>query len=68
MTNTSILYWNGRTQPEEILKIALEKPTGTWGRADEMRVGMILRRLDWKPRDKGERPRTYLPTQPDQKA
>ena len=55
------------TTTAEILKLALDKPTGTWGRADEMRVGIILRRLGWKPRDKGERPRTYLPTQPDQK-
>jgi predicted P-loop ATPase len=47
----------------EILKTALEKPVGTWNRADETRVGTILRRMGWTPRNNG-RPRVYQPTQP----
>ena len=33
----------------EILKSALDKPLGNWSRADETRVGVILRRLGWQP-------------------
>jgi predicted P-loop ATPase len=50
----------------EVLKTALEKPVGTWNRADETRVGTILRRMGWKPRNNG-RPRIYeRPPQPTQ--
>jgi predicted P-loop ATPase len=45
----------------EILRTALEKTAqGSWIRADEMRVGAILRRLGWNPRRR-VRPRIYVP-------
>jgi predicted P-loop ATPase len=44
----------------QILRVPLQKLIGNWSRADEMRVGSILRRLGWKPRNNG-RPRAYVP-------
>jgi predicted P-loop ATPase len=48
----------------EVLRQALFKESGIWTRADETRVGAILRRLGWEPVGCA-RPRIYRqPTQP----
>jgi predicted P-loop ATPase len=51
------------TTTEEILRAALEKPTGTWSHLDQIRVGAVLRRLGWKTSGK-QRPRRYKRGQP----
>src|SRR5262249_25671992 len=57
----------GRTRASvpEILAEATQKEVGQWARADEVRVGVILRRLDWiiieRPRDGATRRRVYGP-------
>jgi predicted P-loop ATPase len=50
----------------DILAGPLNKPRGTWSRWDEMRVGTILRRLQWGPGPGRKRPRIYMPTLPPQ--
>jgi hypothetical protein len=49
-----------RVTTAQILTGPLDKKIGLWTRSDEMRVGIILRRLGWKPRSYG-RPRVYQP-------
>jgi hypothetical protein len=53
-----------------LLEYAVKKPSGQWGRADEMQMGGILRRLGWKPMPGRQRPRVYartlLASQPNQ--
>jgi predicted P-loop ATPase len=44
----------------QILTGPLDKKIGLWTRSDETRVGIILRRLGWKPGGHA-RPRTYRP-------
>lgn len=48
----------------EILRMTVAKDAGQWNRADEIRVGVILRRLGWvkgrRPRGESRR-RTYIP-------
>jgi predicted P-loop ATPase len=55
-------YIEGRTAitTAEILRNILFKKVESWGRADETRVGAILRRLRWVPTGKA-RPRVYHP-------
>jgi predicted P-loop ATPase len=51
----------------DVLDQALSKPRGTWTRGDEVRIGVILRRLGWKPyrpRKQGTRLRTYRGPRP----
>jgi predicted P-loop ATPase len=48
------------TTTEQILRVALDKPTGAWGHLDQIRVGAVLRRLGWIPSGK-HRPRRYKP-------
>ena len=45
----------------EVLNGPLDKKIGLWTRSDETRVGIILRRLGWKPGNGYERPRVYQP-------
>ena len=48
----------------DVLREALYKQTGQWTRADEIRVGMILRCLNWEPVRRpsaGSRRRVYKP-------
>lgn len=50
------------TTTAEVLELALQKPVGQWTRADEIRVGAVLRRLGWepsRPRSGGARRRIY---------
>lgn len=50
------------TTTAEVIEHALQKPVGQWTRADEIRVGAILRRLGWetsRPRSGGSRRRIY---------
>ena len=53
------------TTTSRVLIEAVQKAPGQWGRADEVRVAAILRRLGWevsgRPRDGGARKRVYAP-------
>jgi predicted P-loop ATPase len=54
-----------RNQPDvttaSVLTNAIQKQAGQWTRTDEMRVGMILRRLGWEVHRQHGQPRTYCP-------
>jgi predicted P-loop ATPase len=60
------LVSTGETTTADVLLGAIHKEPGQWGRADETRVGAILRRLGWEPhrqpRGQGRR-RVYRPVE-----